>query len=605
MEINLDSIIAAANRAQQSCDHQLGNCSRILHIGFFFDGVGRNVEQDAPDNRISNIGRLFRAFPAPERSTSTETYIRHYISGLGTPFNEEPAEKLQGIMDGAQSALLDELKNQPAERAKEIFQETADGASGKDILTEMKHKLLTPKGRLDMLQDAALGALKRVSIEATPWLRDAKFMAYYFLTGAETRLNSLKARFAQSYNEALSQGAVPVKLISVSIFGFDMGGTLARQFIDVLLNELCKKEPDGRYTWRSVPVDILFTGLFDCSRDTPESRDDGLDFAASTISWLPGPAAKTAGTVGAFLGRKYLEHQAPLPEAVRKSLHLVAAHERRGWRYVYRTGREDPDHQETLLPGCSEDIGGGLKPDEQKPSAELCRVALRLMYREAMMAGVPFPDFETLDKYNPVIASYFIMQNGVKNQSAAQWVSHYQRSVPDRQLSYRAMNRHLDSYFEWLGKHYYEYRSEKRRLESMKAHIQLSPGAMAGSLGLSPQATKAAHGVTDDLLILEKNWGWLEKVKEAANSLMLLRRHPHFRPVPAWLEHIYEPAYARAAHFIECGAAGYAGEPLPPQWHRAPPEMFAWFLHDVQKEQEIDRHFLCVRRIDPWQLQEA
>ncbi|AFJ46297.1 DUF2235 domain-containing protein [Shimwellia blattae] len=86
MEMDLDAIIAAAHRAQQACDYRLGNCSRILHIGFFFDGVGRNIEQDAPENRLSNIARLYRAYPMPEKNTSTESYQKHYISGLGTPF---------------------------------------------------------------------------------------------------------------------------------------------------------------------------------------------------------------------------------------------------------------------------------------------------------------------------------------------------------------------------------------------------------------------------------------------------------------------------------------------------------------------------------------
>ncbi len=37
---DLDYIFAAAARATQSCDYQLGNCSRVLHIAFFFDSVG-------------------------------------------------------------------------------------------------------------------------------------------------------------------------------------------------------------------------------------------------------------------------------------------------------------------------------------------------------------------------------------------------------------------------------------------------------------------------------------------------------------------------------------------------------------------------------------
>ena len=99
MGMDLDAIIAAANRAQQSCDYRLGNCSRVLHIGFFFDGVGRNIEQDAPEKRLSNIARLFRAYPVPEKNNSTESYQAHYISGLGTPFVETTSERLQVIMD--------------------------------------------------------------------------------------------------------------------------------------------------------------------------------------------------------------------------------------------------------------------------------------------------------------------------------------------------------------------------------------------------------------------------------------------------------------------------------------------------------------------------
>ena len=80
MEMDLDAIIGAANRAQQACDYRLGNCSRILHIGFFFDGVGRNIEHDVPINRLSNIARLFRAYTALENSLPDATYSKYYIS---------------------------------------------------------------------------------------------------------------------------------------------------------------------------------------------------------------------------------------------------------------------------------------------------------------------------------------------------------------------------------------------------------------------------------------------------------------------------------------------------------------------------------------------
>ncbi|EMS1061634.1 hypothetical protein WKS79_000091 [Providencia stuartii] len=35
-----DSIISATNKAKQAQECKLGNCSRTLHIGLFFDGVG-------------------------------------------------------------------------------------------------------------------------------------------------------------------------------------------------------------------------------------------------------------------------------------------------------------------------------------------------------------------------------------------------------------------------------------------------------------------------------------------------------------------------------------------------------------------------------------
>lgn len=38
-----ESIIAAANRAQQAEAAGLGNCSRIWHVGFFFYGIHRNI----------------------------------------------------------------------------------------------------------------------------------------------------------------------------------------------------------------------------------------------------------------------------------------------------------------------------------------------------------------------------------------------------------------------------------------------------------------------------------------------------------------------------------------------------------------------------------
>ncbi|ELY3468820.1 hypothetical protein SMX26_003451 [Cronobacter universalis] len=47
MDMDIEILIAAASCALQASEHNIGNCSRIWHIGFFFDGMGRNIEREA------------------------------------------------------------------------------------------------------------------------------------------------------------------------------------------------------------------------------------------------------------------------------------------------------------------------------------------------------------------------------------------------------------------------------------------------------------------------------------------------------------------------------------------------------------------------------
>lgn len=596
MAFDLDACIAAANRASQACEYGLGSCSRTLHIGFFFDGVGRNIEQDASEDRLSNIARLYRAYPTPEKDSSTKNHQKFYISGLGTPFLEMEGEALQQIMDGTGNGVRDALKDQPTDALKDIFKAKAGGASTQDAVSELRQKLLTPKGQLRLLGHATLKGAIRADIEATPWLRDNEFIAWSTVSGADTRLNSVKIRFERTVEDALKHGEVPVRLISVSVFGFDMGGTQARQFIDLLLNDLCDQGDNGKPTYRGIPVDIVFAGLFDCSRDTPMSSDNGLDYAGSAMEWAPVKYAETAGQIISLFGRKYLDHQSPLPEAVKHSLHLVAAHERRRWRCVYRTGLKGFEHQEVLMPGCSDDIGGGLKPDVQKPSAELSRVPLRKMYLEAMKAGVPFHDLKTLREVSATVASYFSIQDSVESQSVDKWVETYQSAVNARALSYQALNRHLDGYFEWLGRQFYEYKSELRRLEGIRGGIMTSTSSASGLLGISSQARQEMDSVTEDIITLKKYWGWLSDV---ANAASLLLTQTFSNPPEIYLKNILEPARLRAETFLECGAAGHDGKAPPVRWCVDASVLYAWFVHDVQRAEGINDGYFSVRWMEP------
>ena len=568
---------------------------RILHIAFFFDGVGRNAEQDAPQGRLSNIARLFRSYPENEDKTDIAAYKKHYIPGIGTPFDETAAEKIQSFIDNTLGAFGDEMKSKPGDIGKDAFQSSVNGVSGKDILTQTKNTLLTPKGVIGELKSSAVSSLKKAGIEATPLLRDSEFIAYTELTGADTRLNSAKMRFVQSCEDVVEDGGVPVASISVSVFGFDLGGALAREFLDILLGDICENNTDSEPTYHNIPVKIAFAGLFDCSRDSPLSSDNGLDYAAAAVAWLPGPLAKVVGAVGSGFGRHYLEHMSPLPEVVSHSLHLVAAHERRRWKCVYRTGRNTDEHQEILMPGCSEDIGGGLKPGEQKPSAELSRVSLRKMYEAARQADVPFPELEKLYEKDVLVWSYFSMNDRVNDKPVKEWAENYQMKVGMEKLSYNAMNRHLDGYFEWLGKQFYEYKSELRKLEKQESDILTSAGSLQG-LGYTREAKQSRADILGAISLLKKHWGWLSEVSIAADVLLTQQYH---LPPQIYKDNLIIPAENRARKFKQYGTAGYDGKPMPSAQCPDTPEIYAWFLHDVQRSEGINNGYFAIRWMEP------
>ncbi|WP_415343849.1 hypothetical protein [Enterobacter hormaechei] len=590
--MDIESLIAAANRAQQAEDAGLGNCSRVWHVGFFFDGIHRNIEQDAPEHRLSNIARLFRAFPDDAQKSNKEYYSKFYISGLGTPFNETVVEKLHTIMDSGLGSIKDELKVQPGEMAKDAGMDSIKGNNWYEVLKNQGKKLLNPTEWKKLASDTAKKAAKKSVIEATSWLRDNPVIADMLVTGADTRIASTKISFEEGYKEAVKKSPVPIKLISVSLFGFDLGATLARKFLDSLLKDICKKEGD-KYIYQGIPVDIVFTGLFDCSRRTSASNNNGVDYF---ISAFGGPIKG----ISVLLGDKSIDQDTPLPKAVKKSLHLVAAHETRVWRCLYRTGN-NPAHKEELSPGCAEDVGGGLKPDEQKPSAELCRVALHRMYREATMAGVPFPDFQSLKSYSETVASYFIVQDNVKNQSVLQWAKAYQSALPFTSLNTACQNRHLDSYIDWLGRQYYQYRTECMKYEKQRGDTLASAGASAGFAGITQEAKETAGQYGNELAVLQQNWGWLDYVKNAAIRMRnSMEQNPMDRRRDI-VPNVYGPALWRAKRFLDYFHAANLGKPQPFPIDTVPPEMYAWFVHDLQTVEKgtgISQDFFVIRSME-------
>lgn len=591
--MDIENIIAATNRAGQTLNSELDNCSRIWHVGLFFDGVHRNIIKDVQENRLTNVARLFRAFPEESLDSSVSSHSKFYISGLGTSFDEELVEKIHNMMDVLQRSVVDDLTEKPREIAKEAGIDFLKKGEWWDVLKGTGKKLVSPSGFREFSEDIAKNAVKKIGIEATPWLRDNPVIADMLVTGVDTRINSAKLRFKRFFEHAKSRSQVPINLISVSVFGYDLGATLARKFIDTLLDDICKKNGD-KYYYQSIPVEIIFTGLFDCARHTPASNSKGVD-------WFISVAGGPVKGISTLLGEKSIDQESALPDAVKNALHLVAAHETRPWRRLYCLGSNNAIHREELLPGCSEDIGGGLKPDEQKPSAELCRVALHKMYRAATMAGVPFPDFMTLKTQSETVASYFVIQDNVNNKSVATWAEMYQQAVPYNTVNVSAQNHHLDSYFEWLGQQYYQYRSECLKYEKESSKVLNSAGASAGLAGFTPQSREEVGLVQDELIVLRTHWGWLEDVHDEAIRMQnSLETNPHDKRLHIVPE-VYGPALRRAKRFLEYAHAAYHGAPQPIPFDRAPPEMYAWFVHNIQsvdKGATISQDSLVIRSME-------
>lgn len=124
--------------------------SRKLWAGvarwFFFDGVGRNIDQDASEQRLSNVARLFRAYPDEDSNTDFVCHNKFYFSGMGTPYNEELISKLYTIMDQSLESMKEDLNDFAKETHEEISKEIRNRrGSWNETLKKIQDKLLDPK----------------------------------------------------------------------------------------------------------------------------------------------------------------------------------------------------------------------------------------------------------------------------------------------------------------------------------------------------------------------------------------------------------------------------------------------------------------------------
>ncbi|MEQ9998072.1 DUF2235 domain-containing protein [Pectobacterium versatile] len=479
--------------AREESRHQagIGTCSLALQIGFFFDGLKRNINVDEESQRLTNVGRLFRAHPLEIKAslTSSYSYAKIYIPGLGTPLEDTPSERLDSILDARQKALPEDYADALVEQGKETAVDTVKGVFKGDwsqVLSNKLDDLRTMKSGLDAVASTAKTAATRAVLEAAEPIRDNPIVAELLMTGVDARVDSAKNQFKLNVADVKKINQLPIKLIQVSVFGADLGAALARRFIDELLESVCTKE-GNEYRYEDSKVEVIFAGLFDCTRRSSLDMGDTV----ATVSDGVGLVARhpVVGMITTAFGAKVITFDKALHPAVKNALHLIAAHERRESRPLLPLGPLKSGWREVLCPGISEDVTGGLLPNEQRPSAELCRVPLRQMFETARRAQVPFPYFPTLDAKNPRVAQYFIMQDSQQGYSAKAYSEFYSKWVGKMSPTPEVFELHMIHYCVWLGEKLHDYKLLRQN----------------------------AKGSERDKL--NAQWGWLKQVEYDADNV--------------------------------------------------------------------------------------
>ena len=406
-------------------------------------------------------------------------------------------------LQGAMSKAQDNLTSLPQGTATDAGVEV-----GKDILTgknwweRLQHNLSPVK-----LAKGVGAAIGTAAVELFEVTRDHPLSAELLKTGVDTRLEAAMARFESIINEVISVSEVPLKRLAISVYGFDFGATLARAFCHKLYDEC---EP-GTNRYKGLELEIIFVGLFDAV-DRSMADSIVLDYLLPLVNRIDDGEC--------------------LPGPVKAALHLIAAHEHRGTRRarLIGTGSLTPRWEERLVPGISEDVGGGLRKEDAPYSRELHLASLHEMYRAAYRAGVPFPQMETLQREDKYVASFFIFNDHINGTSAldanARYLARVGASTPSKE-SFLTHRRLYIRRLRLLWQLYYEqsqaFAQEEARLERPLLGGESRLGRLLGqgneSMVQAEQRDRALQRVRASQAELRKTLGWLEDVQREATIL--------------------------------------------------------------------------------------
>lgn len=505
------AISLRANKAAGGKKSSVLPCEGILHVGFFFDGVSRNLEEDLREDRVTNIGRLFLAYPYEQGSVPSDPanqYHKFYISGLATSFDTTlgtNATTSAVDFNGAARKIKDDLSKLPKDNSTEAAVDV-----GKDLLTgknwwDNLTNNLKPKNIISAIATTAAKA----SVEGVSPVRDHETAFSLLKTGVDTRLEAATNRFEKLVEDVKKENSVTIKNISVSIFGFDYGATLARAFAHKLF-EAC--DP-GTTTYKGAKLEIVFAGLFDAVDRSME---------ASVVRDFLLPISNT------------VDDGECLPGPVKSALHLIAAHECRNDRRarLIGTGSLTPRWEERLVPGTSFDVGGGLLKNCAPHSRELHLAALHEMYRAAYGAGVPFPSIKKLQEKDRYVASFFELRDHINGTNAIESNNRYVSIAGNNNVSADAFLAHRRLYIQRL-RGLWELYSEQHRAYSNEEDRLSRPflgatGSFKRMLGMGSESEIQANKRDSALRKTRKSkerlcaeLGWLEEVDREAKRLSI------------------------------------------------------------------------------------
>ncbi|SDU32453.1 MULTISPECIES: phospholipase effector Tle1 domain-containing protein [Pseudomonas fluorescens group] len=503
-------------------------CESTLHVGFFFDGFSRNLMDDIKESRLTNVARLFLAY-AIDQTRSTEQpsahYRKFYISGLGSKFDETLGgvtelsnTGLDGALNRAKDSAIkspeDTIKNSPLDAVKDVI-------TGKKWWESAISNL---KG--GSFASSIAKAVAPATLDIFGVTRDNEAAATFFKTGVDTRLEAAFKVLEEALTNIKGKSGAPVKRISISVYGFDFGATLARAFAHKLFEEC---DP-ATTNFKGAKLEVNFAGLFD-SVDRSGENSIILEYLIPFVN--------------------VVDDGECLPGPVRSALHLVAAHECQDSRRsrLIGTGASTPKWEERLVPGTSYDVGGGLRKDDVPHSTELHLASLHEMYQASLRAGVPFPTLNELRKIDLGVAKLFTLNDHINGTSAIGASNNYMSKAGNKKLSAEAFLAHRRLYIQRLRGLWELYRGQHKAYDDEEERLQRpilgKQGSIARALGMSSesdaQAAKrdqALKQTQQGKAALRSELSWLEDVDREA---WRLKTSFPSAPVKALLDEWFAP----------------------------------------------------------------